>query len=284
MKRYLAGILTILTIACNGGSDEEITLELNPEAGENYRMTMDMELLMTAMGMETSMEMVIFFDMHINEVVGDTIDITATYSRVKFEQQIPMIGTIEYDSEEDAGDPNEMAQAMSELFGTLVDREFKLKLNRRGEVLSTSGLKDMSTAGSPMTETATSEAQITELVGNLMAYLPDRPVREGDTWGREMERSGQIPIIIESQYRVHRIRNNEVVLKMEGDILHNEESDEAAAVQGLSGNYSGTMTLNRNTGWTESASINQDIEMTITESETTIPMSMKNHIEFSLED
>lgn len=268
---YVAAMM----IAACGGSNEEVTLRLSPEEGKVYNTDMQMNMEMGMMGMTTNMNMDFGLNMDIKEVSGDTIAVESAYKSIKVKQEMPMMGTIEYDSKNPEATTGMAAKAFRETFDPLLNTTFTMKFNRQGKVIDV--IKNGPTAG--MGNILSEQTDMQQYMDNIIAIFPTEPVKEGSTWSRKTDAKGQIPMIMNNTYTVKEIDKNDVTIELKGTMDLKEDAPQEMGT--FEGNFNGTIVVDRATGWTKSAEMKQVMKMEMDQMGQKIPVTLNANVNFS---
>lgn len=254
---------------------EPVTLRLNLPPGQVYHMLMTAEQQIELPDRDTTMDqrLATALQFEVVEVESDgTQTLTVTYTHVALKQQGPM-GPVNFDSSR----PPAKLPLTAQPFAALVDQQFSVSLSPKGQVRALVGLDtivEKMLAGLKMGEgpaKAAMEKGIREQFGpeamkqnlqNLLNVYPDKPVDVGDGWTHTAAMKQGLPLIAETTYRVRKITADTVTLEADSRISpnpHAEPMDMGALKLEylLGGTQSGTMELDRATGWTRRSEMTQ---------------------------
>ena len=264
--------LLFVIVGCSEESSEPVKLTFNPEVGKTYNTTMDLDMNMTMMGMGTTMDMFFSMNMTIDEVSGDTIYVSAKYDHIKVKQQVPMMGTIEYDSENPDAAKGMAGKIYKDQFGKMLDANLSMLFNRKGKVIDFKGLNEvLSDSIQPQNM---NQPDMTQYFENMMAIFPDSTVKVGSSWTQEVSTSNQFPMLVKNTYTLKSVKGDDVTIDIKGDMTLNEDEMEGVKIDTFKGSFTGTMIVDKNSGWTKSAEIKQTMEMEMNQMGQKMPMKM----------
>jgi hypothetical protein len=187
----------------------------------------------------------------------------------------------------------EDSDSMNSLFDSLFNQvfplmegcEFSLIVSETGEVLDSSGFEElMDQLFEKLSETADSPLPLdmkemfkdkfgSDYLNNswniYFAYIPDHPVKIGETWEKAVTLSEKIPMRINNQYTLIEVTNDELVLALEATIETDENvelfSGMGMAVEfTITGNQTGEIRIDKKTYWITGMEIKQTVSGVIT--------------------
>jgi hypothetical protein len=295
---YAALIIGIVLPGCNGsksGSADVVELKLNLEKGKTYvyatktNMTMDMDMM--GKSMTTTANIDFGFKMKVDDIDPQhNYNVTASYDAIRFKMNA-MGMDMGYDSKNpgDTSKENMMNGMFRKIFSSMVGKSFKLLMSSNGEVMKIDGLKELVESMSAninvpeamreqmkkqMNESF-NEDQIRQSFAQAFSIYPDKPVKVGDSWTKTTGRVvNNMNMNQDIKYTVKEIRDNSVLLDMDGTIKSSQATDSVAAKVDMSGNEKGTMELQRTTGMVNHGNIDMDLKL----STMGHPMNMKMNI------
>lgn len=174
----------------------------------------------------------------------------------------------------------ESVDPMSRIFSAMTDEDFDAVINYKGEVQRFSGLQEVinnATAGLGA-EGQNLTAQLSESFGDagmkqsiesLTAIIPAEPVKPGSTWNKKQTAGMSTPMILDNTYTLKDISDGVATIEVNGkasvapDNAHIEVQGMAATIY-LDGTHTGTIRMDVNTGWVESATLTDDVAGSIT--------------------
>ncbi len=291
MKKILAGLLLAATFAGGCKSGEAVDLKFNLAPGSNYKFTTttDQSIDQTMGGSTTSMKQNIIFEMlyKVKSVKDGVADIDVSYDRIK----MGMAGggmDMKWDSKDSAGN-NPLLSGM----GMLLNKPFQMQTNSLGKVISVTGfsaaieamMQQVSPEAAPMQASlmqSFSDSAIRKMLGQVTEIYPEKPVKVGDTWKKNMDiTSGPILMMMDNTYKLTSVSGGVANVSVDSKIT-TKPAGEAAGMPGmeldLKGTQKGDMKIEVATGLIQNSTLKQDISGDITAGGTKIPMSIKSDI------
>ena len=298
MKNYtlsltmLALLLVILFTGCSqqgsqaAGSDEKVTLQLNPEAGQTFKLVqkMDQDISTKIMGMSQDMkqEMEFFLKYDVVAPSEESVEMKITYDRIKYKIESAMFGVMtDYDSDDpDGGGGNPMSKVMTESFSGLIGKSITAVMDRKGKITEIKGLDDLYDDIDGELPPNLNAEGLEKTMQGMIAIFPDVQVGVGDTWGSQNDLSGQFPLIMTTTYKVENIDANTVYLNVEGEI---ETTDDAVDPDSggkitMEGSQEGIMEVDRATGMVLKADYTQEITGEVEAGPVKAPMEIESRI------
>ncbi|MDR2129711.1 MAG: DUF6263 family protein [Odoribacteraceae bacterium] len=187
MKTIFTVLLCTLTLM--GRAQEKETLSLNLTKGETYTQTLALAnvILQQIMGQQVKIDMNMNIELSylVKEKNATFYDLELVYKRLETKAVMPGVS-------QTASSDNEV-NSDSRVLNALVNKPIQVKMDMKGKVLEVSGLEAIFAS-----ITSGSTTQLTQLkaifgdealkqnIQNAMAFLPDHPVAEGDSWVQEL--------------------------------------------------------------------------------------------------
>lgn len=283
MKKICRFLLLIIFMIINcAGPKIDLKFNIKPGSVYKYRVTTKQQISQTIQGKVVDMDQIIIMEYRydvkeINDQGNTVVDIV--YERIGYMQDGPL-GKIEYRSWEDTTDIPMIAQG----FASLVDQGFTMEISSQGSVVDIKGadkiidkmIKDMDLpASDEMTEEIKQsmqnqfgDAALKETMKSMFSIYPDRPVGVGDSWQATWNMSKGFPMILNNTWKIKEISDTEVVLDVHTKVESNKEAiltqmGGMKMFYDLSGEQSGSMVLDRITGWCTKSQLDQIFEGTI---------------------
>ena len=267
-------------------------------------MTNHVDMKMDAMGqkMTSGIDMDFRYLMSLEKIdsVGNNI-LKSTIGDMKF--KIGMMGmSMGFDSKEkvDTNHEDAMSSMFRKIFSGMVNKSFMVTVGPKGDVLKVDGLEELVSGmmdAIPGTEESKTkmkeqlnqsfgEQQIKQSFGQIFNLYPDKPVKTGDSWNKEMdyELSGMKSKQLVT-YKVKDITSDKVILDLKGDIKLSGNSQKDTSVtmpaMNIGGSENGTITLDRTSGLASSGDIDMTIKGDMQMKGKAMPMDMKVKISIS---
>ncbi|MGB3340920.1 MAG: DUF6263 family protein [bacterium] len=278
------GLLLVMILMIIGCAGPKIDLKFNIEPGSvyNYKVITKQQISQTIQGKVVDMDQVIIMEYRydvkeINDQGNTVVDIV--YERIGYMQEGPL-GNIDYKSWED----NKEIPVLAQGFASLVDQGFTMEISPQGSVVSIKGadkiidkmIKDMDLpASDEMTgeikqsmQNQFGDAALMETMKSMFSIYPDRPVGVGDSWQAIWNMSKGFPMILNNTWKIKEMNDTEVVLDVYTKVESNKEAilTQMGGMEmsyDLSGEQSGSMVLDRTTGWCTKSQLDQIFEGTI---------------------
>lgn len=222
---------SIETVSSDGVGDK-VLIRLKPKVGDTQKTIMTMDVTSDG-GQEMGMNMVAKVDINIGAKDGDVFTYNMHYKSIKMDMNAGGM-QMKYDSELEKQEG--MGVMLHEQFKQFFDNPMVMKMNERGTVtdIQLPGNMDAKQAGD---------------FGSISIPLPEGPVGVGDSWTavRPMEGTGNMNM----KMTVDKITANDVVIDTDGDL-----SDSSGNKVGT---FTGSYTLDRNSGLTKDGTMNMDL-------------------------
>jgi len=195
-----------------------------------------------------------------NDSAGNSL-LTMTFNRIHLFKKINDIET-----EMDAANATFSTDPTEKMLGLLKGSEFRTTINKRGEVLNITGLKEMS--GNimnlfPQTDDNTKvaiEAEWEKIAENgfvkssleqLFKLFPDSAIHLGDSWNLKSTQDPAFPVTILGHYQLKAINNNLAIIESEGKVKENTSitlQETGWLISQLSGDQQGVFDMETSTG------------------------------------
>ena len=234
-------------------STKEVLLRFKPAKGDQYGMSMQMNLLMDgAQSMTMSMKM--DNDLSIGEVGKDgAFYLENTVKKAGMNIKNSMM-SIDYDSDNpDLSDPS--IEEMHKTMGRMLNKSMVSKLNTRGEVLE---YPDYHKIFGDDPEMTSQIQQMNQSLENTFIHYPENVLKVGDSWNADINIEGQAPMTQHLTYTVKEITATTVLLDVKGTIKFSPE-----AMMSGSGDFNGNITINRADGFLKTSVIKQNLNMSV---------------------
>ena len=278
MKLYSGIIISLASIALAGcpaskKSTEAVQLKLNLQKQKTYTYSLkthfDMDMQMMSQKVETGLDMDYRYLLNLDNTdsAGNTV-LKSTIGDVKMKAEV-MGMSMGYDSQErvDTNHQDPMSANFRKIFGGMLGKNFMVTLKPSGEIVHVAGLEDIvngmanNIAGDDKDKAgmkdklneSLNQQQIRQAFGQIFNVYPDKPVKIGDSWKREVAlgikgmNSKQV-----ITYTVRDITPEHVVLDLKGDIRSSSDdklqADSANKVPVMNGSEVGVMTMDRVSG------------------------------------
>jgi len=257
---------------------EKIKLQLRLKAGESYnlRMTTDQKVTQSIMGhqQEIVQSIGVGYSFDVEEVDADGVArVKVIYHGVLFKQDAGGLGKFEYDS----SDPPAEIPPMAKGYAALVGQSFHMKIAPNGHISEVEGADEMiadmlekidinmeymKTSLEKKLRDQFGNQGVKEMMDNMMAIYPDRPVGINDSWTSTVIETHGFPMILDNTWTLKDRKDGIATIEVNSTAEPNLEVDpvEMGAMKmqySLSGEQHGTMELDEATGWMISAELDQ---------------------------
>jgi hypothetical protein len=278
MKKNLKLVL-ILLIVTVVAQVRAVDLKLNLEKGKTYfqNMKIEMNMKQEVMGQKMDIKMIMIAKMSylVKNKLADKYEIESKFANIKMNMKMPQ-GSMEFDSEKP-----QPGQPMGEMLAQMKNMVIKMTMNNKGKVLK---LNDMDKEfdkivkaidGVNDAQKAQMKKQISQSYGNKSlksniemstAIFPDKEVKIGDTWKIKTKLQSTFEADVESTFKLVAINDKHYILESEATINANDKAKSTGPLASMQTkfNLNGDMTckyqLNKNTCWTQHASVDQVIK------------------------
>jgi len=263
----------------------KVKLMLNLVQGGSYnlRMTAEQKVTQNLLGMlqATEQTLGIGYGFDIEEVEPSGIArVKVTYQGVSFKQDTDMLGTFEYDS---ADPPDDIPPAAAG-YAAQVGQSFHIWIARNGAVSKVEGadeIVDRMLASIDLPEGLMKEALVSkmrdqfgnegvlELMNNTFYIYPERAVAVRDTWNSQSVDIRSFAVALDNTYTLTDRSDGIATVEVRSTAknLPGAKPPDMGMMQmkyELSGEQSGKIMLDEQTGWAVSAEINQKFEGELT--------------------
>lgn len=295
MKYILAAIILIFS-----ANEKKADLGLNLKTGETYSQIYisNTTITQTIYGMEQVIKMDITggMDFHVNENLGESYLMSASYSSLIMKMNTPM-GEMLFSSESDGVD------VFSTLIKTIIGKEFTLEMSRDGTISKIENLdnifKDMFESFPQFTE-AQKQQILTQLQqaygekafkGNIemiTAIFPNKEVKVGEKWENSVKLESGMAGFMNNTFTLVDVNSDAIIIEGTSQIS-TEDKDAYLEVNGmptrynLTGETKSSYKLDPESNWVVEGKIEQEIsgDAHIKDSPNlpggiTIPMVIKN--------
>ena len=283
-KRFISGLLSLLVpallfISCNlGGSGEAYTLKMRLAKGDHFTQDMDikMEMAMEMMGQKMNTKMDMKGDM-IFEVLGDSSNLkklTMTYGNLKMGMGFDGMGmnNMNFDSV--------MTAAASRINGRVVT----MYLNDKNEVVETSGFGEvmidetLEAATKEQIKKMFSKEQMNSMLGMMFQMYPDKPVRVGDSWEKEIETAmAEIKMKAKGKYKLKSVKDGIAYIDVSGKFNGKGSMNQQGVNvdMDMSGDQEGTISIGLADGYLKDNNFKMNIKAEMEVMGQKVPMNIK---------
>src|SRR5260221_337299 len=280
----VAGLAMLCCLAQSASAADAIDLRLRPVKGQVQKIqaTVSQKVAQTINGTDQSLTQTIGlgYTFTTEDVAADgAATIKVSYDAVSF-KQVSQLGNVEYDS----ANPPAQIHPTARGFAALAGQSFTMRITPTGKVIEIQGLDQMVDAilkkldipespSKAVQEKAIrhefSEEALKENMESMLAIYPERPVAPGEQWTRKASISKGLPMVMDNTFTLKGVAGDVATLDVKSKLSSNSEATPIEAGQrkltySLAGEQTGTMKVDRATGWMRSAEMQQKVsgEMT----------------------
>ena len=197
-----------------------------------------------------------------------------TIERVAFQQKVPMVGDVMYDSADKEGSKNSPLKSLGETVG----KRFQISYDKNGKILKTEGVqeiiggisKSLGKQGAEQIVSQFGTEGITNTLKNLSGIIQGSP-KVGSTWSQTTEVSGMVNMTLNQTYTLTEQKGGQATITV-GGTAKTTEGEGALEFQGMEISYdmegpiTGTIIVDEKTGWAISSDVTPNLKgkMTLT--------------------
>ncbi len=252
-------------------AQKSIQLSYKLESGQQHELLIhtqqNIQMEMMGQEMEIVQDISTFQDVVVKEVDGDgNHTLQYTYTRIKLDQSA-MGMDISFDSDTAEDDANPIVQQIAASMKQVIGKTIQITIDKLGNQL-----------GNNISEVMTGETSVQGAETGMMTIFPEKKIKKGDTWEVDNPVEVNSDIVIRNTYTLNEIKDNQAHISFTGVVSGSKISGTDAKVEGA---VEGTAVVDIATGWTQSASIQQNMTMVMEEQGVTMPMKMRSSTTFS---
>ncbi len=283
MKNTLLLITTLLFVISCGTKSEPQKVQLNLVNGNTYKMAqtsnMDIHQEVNGQKIDMDMKMVGIMSFEVADVQDDTYTLNTMYDKMTMKIKSPYM-SINIDGDDESEEDNPVYAIMKKMLKGMQGKVFTLKMNKQGEILEVDGFEEMITG--VITEIADELGDVNEQMLNaankqmsqaygkealkgsfemLFKVYNDKPVSVNDKWTQSIPLQTGMEGEYDVEYTLKEKTNNEIKIRAEGK-LKTADKDAYVQMNGmdakylLDGEYTGDYTLDAESGWIKTATLN----------------------------
>lgn len=231
-------------------AQKEVTVRLNPKTDVTYHTNIKVTMMnmMEVQGQTMTMSQIMETKSSFTAKEVNDKEVTFEGQNDAIKLTISQMGMkLTYDSEHPENN-SPMLAGQTDEFEKSIKKPYMAKYDLLGQELKTEDESEMNQLGS------------------VVLPLPDEPLKVGTTWTSKKENKvSSTEISATMTYKVTKISKKSVEIEVNGTIDGDNET---------SGTYTGTATIDPNTGLVLNSSIKHNISLTISEQGLTIPTTI----------
>jgi hypothetical protein len=207
-KTIILLILSLLVLQVSWAQkNKKVILAHQYKVGKKYQYKFLANQHISVSGMELPQVMDMGMEYEIVSVDKEGIaNVKITYTSIRFMQDNPMMGKMEYDSESTTA-PDEKSQMFAQAFGKLKGKWVVVKMKKNGQITE-------SVEGDPQLMKV-----MNEQVSGGIGALPEKKLKVGDTWTTEENRNTNgIAMNVKTTNTLKALENGKWIIESQGTI------------------------------------------------------------------
>jgi hypothetical protein len=267
--------------SCNnkGGSGDTYTLKMRLAPGDKFKQQMDVEMesKIEAMGQKMNtiinMNSLVAFEVHSDS--GNLKVLKMTYEDMKM--------TMKSDNPQASGP--EMDSILRKSMEPIKGKSASIVINEKNEVVEVRGFDslmmqdDMSEITRAQMERLFSKDQMNKTFGMMFQMYPDKPVKVGETWVKQLEvEVASAKIKMDVEYKLASVKDGVAHLDMNGKISGKGSFNEAGT-QGvevdMKGNQDGKISIGLEDGYVKDGDYKMDVDAAMEMMGQKMPIKLK---------
>lgn len=276
-------LVLVSILSCNQqGSGEAYTLKMRLAKGDSFRQELDMDMDMSfeMMGQKITMDMGIKSSNDF-EVLADSANlknIMMTYR--KSEMKMDMKGM-------PGAENMDMNEIMNETGRKLEGKQVIIRLNDKNEIVDAEGMEAVIWGDSTETPEVReqmkqmfSKEQMNNMFGMMFNIYPDKPVKVGDTWTRQLQTGfSNVKMTMDMKYKLKSVKDGIAYIDVDGDIKTKGtmKSGPADIEMEMKGGQKGQMNVSIADGYLKDGQYTMDIDAEMGMQGMKVPMKIKGN-------
>lgn len=260
------GILAVLSLHSFASKEHHLSYKLEKGKKHQLEISNKQTISMSMMGQQMTLNQnsILNQEVVIADVADDSYTMEMSFKRVQFTQNA-MGMEMKWDSDNPSTD-NPMSQQLGEALGKSIGTAITTVIDRRGMPISTNKSEVMA------------NNTVSGFESGMMVVYADKAVKVGDSWEVSLQPDPSSDFVIQSTYTLDAIKGKTATISYSGNITGTQVMGEKANV---SGSISGKFQVETATGWVQSASVNQTLEMEMEQDGMKIPMKINSFMEIT---
>ena len=258
--------------ACNATKPLSSTMKVAKGDSFGYLVTQHTNMNVSVMGqdMATTGKQDTEYAFEVAEVASNgDFKTDVTIKRVAFQQKIPMMGDVAYDSADKAGSENSPLKSLGETVG----KQFKVSYDKEGKIQKTEGMQEIigglmksfeKQQGAEQLLSQFGTEGITNTLKNLSGIIKGNP-KVGATWTEQVNAQGMVNMILDQTFTLTERKDGQAIITVGGTAKTTDE-DSGLEFQGmqisydLAGPITGTIVVDEKTGWAISSDVTPNLK------------------------
>lgn len=287
MQKYLLAplflLMTLGFLSCNNGvgTGEAYALKMRLAPGDQFKQEMDMTMDMgiDMMGQSIQNEMGMKMTMAF-EVLGDTNDlkkIKMTYENINMTMKMNTPGTEGMNMDSMMNKSNKKMEGKS--ISILLDKNNKVVAVEGYEELIASNMdEEMDEATKEQFKKMFSKEQANSMLGMMFQMYPDKPVRVGESWEKEIETSmAEIKMTVKGKYTLKSVKDGVANILVAGKFSGKGSMNQngMSMDMDMDGDQSGQINIGLSDGYLKDSDYKMDIKANMNAMGQKVPMTIK---------
>lgn len=278
---FLLFAVSLLFISCNnkgGGSGEAYTLKMRLAPGDHFKqemdMTMDMGIDMMGQTMKTDMGMKGIMDFVVTGDTGNLKKLKMTYETMSMKMKIdaPGVEGINMDS------------IMNKSTENIKGKSVVMLINDKNEIIDVTGFEDVMVNDNLDDATKTqikkmfSKEQMNSMLGMMFQMYPDKPVKVGESWEKEIETSlAEVKMKMKGKYTLKSVKDGVAFIDLSGKFTGKGSMNQngMAIDMDMDGSQDGTVNIGIADGYLKDSDFKMDMKANMNVMGQKVPMTIK---------
>ena len=269
MKHFKIILALAIVLPVMSYGQKKVLLKYHLKTGEQYitHTTTNQDITISTQGQTMTMNQVIHTDIttKILDVRSDSIVTSNTMDKMTMDQTI-FGQELKYDSSDPSTYASGRAKQIGDALNKLIGKAYKITMDHSGNIGSYDISKLIGEGGKVSSNLKS---------GNNYIVFPSYKIKIGDSWETDIKPMKTDNMKIHMKYTLKKLSGKKATIAVSGTITANNVS---GVTTNLTGTLSGTVVINRKTGWPISSRLSQDIKMKLEKSGTEIPMEISSTI------
>ena len=270
---FLIALVAVVIASLAFMPKKSIQLKYNFNQGETYTLeiktTQNIAMNMAGQSMVLKQNITLNQTAEILNISEEgNIEFEIAYDRIRFDQNA-MGMEITWDSENpEASKDNMMAQQIATQFEKALDKKINSTIDQYGNPVKNNSAEIMG------------NTSVSGFEMGMLVVFPDHEISVGESWDVTTQPDPNSDFTVISTYTLTKIKGRTASISYEGTITGTEMNGNEAK---LSGTITGKADVSTKTGWLQSATTMQNLEMEMQQQGQTVPMSLSSVIELKSE-
>ena len=270
---FLIALVAVVIASLAFMPKKSIQLKYNFNQGETYTLeintTQNIAMNMAGQSMVLKQNITLNQTAEILNISEEgNIEFEIAYDRIRFDQNA-MGMEITWDSENpEASKDNMMAQQIAAQFEKALDKKINSTIDQYGNPVKNNSAEIMG------------NTSVSGFEMGMLVVFPDHEISVGESWDVTTQPDPNSDFTVISTYTLTKIKGRTASISYEGTITGTEMNGNEAK---LSGTITGKADVSTKTGWLQSATTMQNLEMEMQQQGQTVPMSLSSVIELKSE-